>query len=211
MNTRWPLNRSLLSTMCTLLVVAGCGGSSTHFNSRWAAQNAPSVSTNTARIATVFFTENESMRRVGEDVMVRELTRIGATAFPSYTVTTVDPRDREQSRRKLEDAGIDVVISMRVVSWERTVDYGPSYWSGTPYYGSLWGYWGHGWNAVYNPIAYSGSVVGMETLLYSVKDDRLLWAGMSETFNKETVKSAVKSIARKAVDKMDDDNVLVAN
>jgi hypothetical protein len=198
---------ALLPMACALVMTTGCGGSSTHFNSRWTAPGAQPVSTNSARIAAVFISDNESIRRVGEDVMVKELTRIGGSAIPSYNVIAQDPRNREESRRQLEAAGVDIVISMRVVSRDVVVDYGPTYWSGSPYYGSLWGYWGHGWDAAYTHTS-TTMVVGMETLLYSVKDGKLLWAGMSETFDKETVKSAVKSIARKAVDKMHDDNVL---
>jgi hypothetical protein len=157
------------------------------------------------RIAAVFFDGNESIRRTGEDVIAREIARIGGTAVPSYSLIPEDPRDREAARKKLQAAGIDAVISMRVVHRERVGDYGPGYWSASPYYGSLWGYWGHGWGAGYDP---TDLIVGVETLLYSIKDDKLMWAGMSETFDPESVKDAVKSIARKAVEKMQEDQAL---
>ena len=195
--------------MSSMMVAASCG-TTTEFYSSWSAQQAQPVSTNNMRIAAVFFNANESVRREGEDVIVRELARVGGRAMPSYTIVQEDPNDRETAKRLLEEAGVDAVISMRVVSRERVVDYGPAYFTGAPYYGSLWGYWSHGWGSSAMPVG-TDIVVGVETLLYSLKDGKLLWAGMSETFDPDDVESAVKSIARKAVEKMHDDNVLVMN
>ena len=39
----------------------------------------------------------------------------------------------------------------------------------------------------------------IETNLYSVKDDKLIWVGVSETFNPASVKTAVKEIAAAVV------------
>lgn len=185
-------------------------GANTHFLSTWSPQDAQPVSVQGMNVATVFFNQNESIRRTSEDVMARELARIGGKAFPSYMVLPEDPGNKDAAKRELEKAGVDAVLSMRVVSRERVLDYAPGYWTGSPYYGSLWGYWGYGWGAVRDP-SYLGTdvVVGVETLLYSLKDEKLLWAGMSETFDADDVESAVKSIARKAVDKMDEESVLV--
>ena len=186
------------------LVVAACG-TTTRFYSTWSSGDAQPVSVHGMRIATVFFNANESIRREGEDVMVNELARFGGAAVPSYTILPEDPQDREVAKAALEKAGIDAVISMRVVSRERVLE--PGFVS--PYYGSLWGYWGRGWGSVYDPgYLNTELVVGVETMLHSLKDDKLLWAGMSETFDPDDVESAVKSIARKAVKKMDEENVL---
>ena len=187
--------------------VSACGAN-THFLSSWSPQNAQPVSPHGMKVATVFFNSNESVRRTGEDVIARELTRIGSQAFPSYELIPANPNDRDAARRQLEKAGVDAVLSMRVVARERVLD--TPYLTGSPYYGSLWGYWGHGWQTANDP-SFLGTdvVVGVETLLYSVKDGKLLWAGMSETFEADDVESAVKSIARKAVDKMEDENVLM--
>jgi nitrogen regulatory protein PII-like uncharacterized protein len=206
MKSTWSSYRwlTLTAPLSLTLLLMACG-SSTHFTSRWSAGDAQPVSANNMQIAAVFFDGNESIRRTGEDVIAREITRIGGTAVPSYRLVPEDPRDREMAKRKLEDAGIDAVLSMRVVTRERVGDYGPNYWTGSPYYGSLWGYWGHGWGAGYDV---SDVIVGVETLLYSLRDDKLLWAGMSETLDPESIKDAVKSIARKAVDKMQEDNAL---
>jgi hypothetical protein len=193
----------------TVVSAAACGGSSTHFYSKWPGTAQP-VSLTGMRVATVFITDNVSVRRQGEEVMAREVTRIGGVGVASYTILPDNPQDRERAQRELEKAGADVVLSMRVVSSERMTTYTPDYFIGSPHYRSLWGYWGYGWGGVYDPgYLRTSTVVAVETILYSLKDEKMLWAGMSETFDKDNVKSAVKSIAREAVDEMSDDGVLI--
>jgi hypothetical protein len=209
MKTKVALQRlSGYAAAASLTVVVAACGTSTHFLSTWSSPSAQPVSIHGMRIATVFFTENESVRRESEDVIVNELARFGGVAVPSYSVLPEDPRDREVAKAKLQQAGVDAVISMRVVARERVVDYDPGYLHGG-YYGSLWGYWGYGWGAPFDPSFLGADVVvGVETLLYSLKDENLLWAGMSETFDPDDVESAVKSIARKVVKEMDETGVL---
>ena len=210
MNSRIPSRRRItFGVLASLTLAAAACGTHTRFLSTWSPRNAQPVAMSHMRIAAVFFNGNESIRRSGEDVIANELARVGGVAVPSYTIIPDDPSNREAAKKKLEKAGVDAVLSMRVVAAERVYNYTPGYWANGPYYGSLWGYWGYGWGAVYDPGYLSSSVVvGVETLLYSLKDEKLLWAGMSETFDPNTVRSAVKSIARKAVKKMDEQSVL---
>ena len=108
-----------------------------------------------------------------------------------------------------ERSGADVVVSMRVVHVDRTAAYDPAYWSGSPIYGSWWNYWGFGWGGVYSPgYLYTETVVGIETLVYSLKPDKLLWAGMSETFNPRDVVQVVRHVSAKAVKTMSEEGVL---
>jgi hypothetical protein len=51
-------------------------------------------------------------------------------------------------------------------------------------------------------------VVGVETLVYSLNPDKLLWAGMSETFNPRDVNQVVRHVAEKAAEKMSEEGVL---
>ena len=201
--------RGVVMATATILGASGCG-SSTHFISKWSAQAQP-VAVTGLRIATVFLNDNESIRREGEDVLVREVGRIGAFGVASYDILPEDPRDRERAKRELAAAGVEAVLSMRVVARDRMIDGSTTYFTGSTHYGSLWNYWGYGWGNLYGGgYVDSDMIVSVETLLYSLADEKLLWAGMSETFDPDDVASAVKSIAREAVDEMQDDGVLTA-
>jgi hypothetical protein len=182
----------------------------TNFTSTWAPGNAQPVSAHGMEIAAVFINPNQQLRRLSEDVLASEITRFGGIGIASYNIMSADPKNRDLARRKLKEAGVDAVISMRVVNHDQVVSYTPGYWTGSPWHSSLWGYWGYGWGSVYMPgYLETETLVGVETLLYSLDQDKLLWAGVSETFNAKDIESAVRKIAKKAVSRMYEQSVLL--
>ena len=65
---------------------------------------------------------------------------------------------------------------MRLVGARKEMAYTPDMWA-SPYYGSLWGYYGYGWGTVYvSGSAREDTVVTIETLVFDVPKDKLLWA-----------------------------------
>ena len=69
----------------------------------------------------------------------------------------------------------------------------------TPYYGSFWGYYGYGWNSVYDPgYVRDDRVISLETLIFSVPKNVLLWAGMSETENPKNAAAVVAEVVKEA-------------
>ena len=200
-----------LTTVGLAVLLAACANNpSTTFSSTWQPSGAQPVSAAGMHIAAVFINQDDGTRRVGEDVLADEVTRYGGVGIPSYTVISDNAQDRERARRVLQQAGVQAVLLMRVVSREQDISYKPSYWSSSPVHSSLWGYWGHGWSAVGQPgYLREETRVGVETLLYSLVEERLLWAGMSHTIDPTSVNTVVREVARKAVMQMNEDNVLV--
>ena len=200
----------LLIAATTAFGLGACSTSSTKFTDTWRPGDAQPVSAEGMQVAAVFITNDVSARRVGEDALVEQLARYGSHAFPSYTmITDEEVKDRDLVRAKLKERGVDAVMSIRVISSRDVVSYSPGYWA-APYYGSLWGYWGYGWNSVYTPgYLRTDTEVVAETLLYSFEQDKLIWAGISETFNPKDVEHGVRKVAKKAVNKMSDQAVLI--
>jgi hypothetical protein len=91
---------------------------------------------------------------------------------------------------------------MRLVSADKERTYVPSVWS-TPYYSSFWGYYGYGWGAMYDPgYVREDTVVVIETLIYSIPRDKLLWAGVSQTTNPKTAAKLLQDLIAAAVKEM---------
>lgn len=64
------------------------------------------------------------------------------------------------------------------------------------HYRGFYGYYGYGWPTVYAPAhLQADTVVTIETNVYSVTEDKLLWSGISETFNPSDVATVVNDIA----------------
>ena len=157
---------------------------------------------------TVFVTTSETMRRSVEDRMASKFPN----ATPAYRVlTTIDSSNGAQVRQQLAGMGFDGAIFMRVVDVTDQLAYVPgSYWYGGPYY-SFAGYWGTAWGYPYDPgyIA-QNRIVSMETQIYMLATDKLVYAARSETTNPSSVNKLIDSVLRHVKEELQKDNLIVA-
>jgi hypothetical protein len=97
---------------------------------------------------------------------------------------------------------------MRVIGEKQRVSYTPGYYAPgypgfPPYYMRFSGYWGYGWGAVYEPgYLTTDTVVSVETLVYSLTQDKLLWAGTSKTTNPAKVGPFVSELGEAVANEM---------
>jgi hypothetical protein len=182
---------------CALVVAVGAlACSSTQFKSTWRDPTAHPVALRAQPVAAFVITTNETTRRAGEDILARELSARGVRGIPGYQLTGEKPaRDSEALRRKLQAAGIEGTVIMRVVDRRVELDYVP----GGPLYGSMYGYWEFGWGMMGRPgYLETDTIVSVETLVYSLPQDKLLWGGVSETTDPSNLDSFIKEIVKKA-------------
>jgi hypothetical protein len=178
------------------VAVGGLSCASTQFKSTWSNPTAQPVTLNGQKVAAFMITPIESARLSGEDILAGELTARGAYGIPGYKLTgKAEVKDSEILRKKLGEIGIDGIVIMRVVDRRQEVTYIP----GGPLYGSAWGYWDYGYAMMAAPgYLATDTIVSVETLVYSVKDDKLLWGGVSETIDPVNLDSFVRGIAKQA-------------
>ena len=73
----------------------------------------------------------------------------------------------------------------------------------TSHYSTLWGYYGYGWTSVYQPAsARTQTVVVVETTIYSVPRNQLMWAAVSKTTNARDLRGFVDELATEMVKEM---------
>jgi hypothetical protein len=67
-----------------------------------------------------------------------------------------------------------------------------------PYYGGFYGgYYTFGWGMTYSAGTLEvDRVVHVETLVYDLSTDRLVWAGMSDTMNPDTAQKVVEDLVK---------------
>jgi hypothetical protein len=100
---------------------------------------------------------------------------------------------------------MDHAIFMRVVDREKEISYIPgTSWYPGPYYDPFYsGFGGPFPPSYYDPGYYVvDTIVSVETLVYSVPDTKLLWAGLSKTMNPSEVDDFVKDLVSEAVHEM---------
>jgi len=89
---------------------------------------------------------------------------------------------------------------MRPVATDRETVVTSSAYAG-PYYGGFWGgYWGYGWGNPYmGTSVQTNTIVYIETLFYSLDQNKLIWSGQSKTANPSNVASFVRDLVASAV------------
>jgi hypothetical protein len=175
----------------------------TRFHSVWKAPDAASVSFAGSKVAALVMDKDDSLRVAGEEALVSELNARGMQGVASYRIVPKEElQSAEKARGWYERSGVNGVVVLRVISDDKVKTYTPATWS-TPYYTSLWGYYGYGWGAVYTPGSVrSDRIVSIETLIYTVAKDGLVWAGLSETENPKSPAQVVAEVAKEAVNEL---------
>jgi len=194
-------------------VLSACA--STTFSDSWKAPEQPPLDPRGQKVAAVFISMDEGTRRAAEDELVRRLNEHGATGVASYLlVPGEDLRNQERVRERLLDAGVDGVVSLRIIDEKQkiTVSYGnlgPAF----GYYNWRFSdYWDYGWDTPYAPAEVTTTtILRIETLLYSIKRDTLLWAGTSRTSNPSRVTRLVEEVAHAAARQMTKQGLLLAS
>jgi hypothetical protein len=194
----------------SLLALGFLACSTTTFDSTWRNPEARTLQLTGKKVAAIFVNKNTAMRHAAEDALAREITAHGAQGVPGYSVLADDEiRDQPKVKAKLEGLGFAGVVVMRVAGKETQVNYTPATYYGSPYYRTWGGYWGYGWGAAYDPGYMSvEKIVKIETLVYSLDQGLLVWAGVSRTTDPTQVDSFITEVAREAGNQMDKDGLL---
>lgn len=169
---------------------------STNFVSTWKNPAGGSIAEARKKVATFVLSADETMRLGPEESLADELRSRGTEALAGYTVLPGElAKDTEKAKAFIKKAGITGAVMVRVVGKETETRYTGGMWYSAPYYPSFWGYWSHGWGAVYDPgYLVTDTIVSVEVLLYSVERDTLIWAGRSETTNPKELRKFIKDL-----------------
>jgi hypothetical protein len=173
------------------------------FTSSWSAPDRAGVSFAGRKVAALVVSADQNLRISGEEQLVRELGARGIQGIATYRlIPPEETATAERARPWFERAGVEGVVALRPVSAEKQTTYAPSVWTTTSYT-TLWGYYGYGWAGVYNPGgSRTDTRLVIETLVYSVPLDKLLWAGVSTATNPKDAQTFIHQLVAAAVKEM---------
>jgi hypothetical protein len=201
--------RKLSLAAAMTLVTFACA--TTTFESTWRDPEARALRLTGRKVVGLFLNKSPALRRRAEDAMAREISARGAQGVPAYTVLSDEEiKDREASKAKLERLGFSGAVVMRVSG--RQTQYTvvePTVWV-HPHYRRFWGgYWGWGWGTVWEPgYLVADKIVSVETLVYSLEQDLLVWAGVSRTVDPDHVEGLVSELASAVSKQLEKDGLL---
>jgi hypothetical protein len=171
---------------------------STKIKSAWKAPDATPESFQYKKALVAAIIKDKFIRKVAEDKAVKMIKTNGKDAVPSYLVFgETEVKDKDQAKTLIEGQGFDAAIVMKYVSSTDDIKYEDEEDDEIFYpYNQFWGYYSYGWGAVYNATADIDDLrVLIETRFYSLKDDKLIWAGVSETKDPKNPAKIVGEIA----------------
>lgn len=198
-----PMLLSRLAIACTLVTLSACASSG--FVASWRAPDAEALQVKGSKVGAVVMIQDEASRRIAEDTLAREINARGAVGIPGYTVMPDSrPETEADARMAFEHADVQGIVVMRPVSVDKQVVVNTATYL-DPTYGTYWGgYYGYGWNSPWAfPVAADAQVrtdriVTIETLVYSLRQNKLVWAGRSEATNPKDVAALVKKLSAAA-------------
>jgi hypothetical protein len=194
------MNRLLIATLAATAVAVTLVSAAPKFTSAWRSPDAGSVSFAGKKVAALIITQDDGLRVAGEEALARELAARGLQSVPTYRIA---PKEELQSADRakgwFDKAGIEGVVAMRPVSNDTRMNYNSGLWVSSSY-STFWGYYGYGWSSVYIPGSVQrDTVVVVETTIYSVSRNQLLWAAVSETTNPKTLQRFVEDLVKESV------------
>ncbi len=158
--------------------------------------------------------QSEQNRRAYESNFVEELRSRGTEAEASYKLIKSNQKiDRETVTKAIEGMDIDAVLVTHLVAVEEetvyrpSMDYMPMYGGG--YYGGLYSYHPHVTTYVQRPGYYTTlETYTLETNLYDVESEELVWSARSHTFAPESVQEVIVDLTKLLINDLKDKNLI---
>jgi hypothetical protein len=175
-----------LASTVALTLLAGCA-SSTKILTSWKSPDFQEGSVK--KVVVMGLTPNNSIRRQYESMFVEELRKLKIEAVPGLDVISeLKGVEKEAALQQLQQAGVTHVLATRLVDRKTVQEYHPPTTVSVGvggyggYYGGWYPYMSVGYSTVASPGYYSQKeVYNLETNLYDLAADKLVWTGLSET------------------------------
>jgi hypothetical protein len=178
-----------------LLLVISC--SSTKIVSSWREPNKEIKINSLNKVLVVALFKSETSQHKAEDQMVAYLNGKGVQSY-NYFKSNFNKNNEEAIRTKIKNEGFDGAITMRLIDVDKEKIYTPTETNFYPeYYRSFSGYYYNRWNYSKTPGYYTTTkTFTVETNVYSIKEDKIIWTALTETTNTEGLKNMTDEIVK---------------
>ena len=204
------LMRAVALTLCAG-VLSSCA--STRILSHW---TDPSITSKIRKALVIGVGPNATNRRLFEDTFSGQLNSKGATALTSYQfIPEASQVSRETVAPLVGENQITHVIVARLVDRKTVETYVPptvstSYYPSYPtYYGGWYDYYHTSYSTTVSPgYTYETTYVNVETNVYDVSSEKLIWSGLTETELGSNITSQLGEYVAILLDQLQKDKLL---
>ena len=206
------MNRSklLLVSIAVAIAAVSCG-TQTSLVQRW---SEPSyVGKPGEKMMIVALAQNERNAKTWEDAFGQALKTVKVQPIAGTSVIPFGSApDSSTFRSAVHNAGANLLAVTRLVDVEKEQVYvpGSTYYTPAPAYYGYYGYYYSSWGMASTPGYYETQhVYKVETNLYDVATEKLVWSGLTETVDPSTAADGANSIAAVIIDDMLQRKVIV--
>ncbi|HEX6171366.1 MAG TPA: hypothetical protein VFZ33_16880 [Chitinophagaceae bacterium] len=198
--------RNLILSAVVMTILVSCGPS-TKIEKSWMEPGASVSPAGSNKTLVVAMVKDETSRRVIEDQLSK---RIGSGAVSSYTIVSSEMlkgASEDALKQKVTEGSFTHILLMRLADIEKETSYVPG--TTTSFYGGYGRYYGYGAGMYSTPGYYTTDKnYFVETTVYTVNPDKLVWTGTTKTVNPSKLDKAVNEIADAISEKMKKDGFL---
>lgn len=202
--------RNIFIILLFAIFLVSCSSSNKISNS-WKNPEASAEDIKFQTVAVFAMVKNPDMRRNTEEMIASQMPN--TVAIPAYQlVTAEDLADINVVKQKLKERAIEGALVLAVRNVEQQTSYYSSGMYPSSYY-SFGGYYNYAWNYMYDPYIYSSTnvYVDIEILIYSLKNDELVWYGESTSINPESIEQTISELAVSVKNQLNEDGLMNAN
>jgi len=162
-----------------------------------------------AKVVAAVMIKDPAARRRAEDTLAKEITKLGGQGIPMYSISadsaTPTQEGESKTRAAVEAVGATGLVVMRPVDVNHRTTATLTV-SSDDVYGGYWGgYYGVGWADPWvdkAPDTRVDIVVTVETFVFSLPQNKLVWTGTSATTNPKNAEKLVHQLATDGVQEL---------
>ena len=177
------------SSAWLVMAILASGCATTKVTTAWRSPEAKPVAF--TKVLAMVATDDQSLRRVGETEICKRVQPTSCT--PSYAIFpqgAIPPV--EEAKARVRAAGFDGAVVFRMLGEREQQTYVPP----TYHYGPGWGFYGRAYPMMSSPgYVRSDTLVKVETSVYDLTADQLVWVGTTETLNPKDMPALVDGVA----------------
>jgi hypothetical protein len=188
--------QKILFMGCLMATIIMVSCNSTKIASSWKEPNKTVSIGKLNKVLVVALFKDETSNRKAEDQMVGYLKDVGLVSY-KYFKPDFDRKNEDVIRDMIKMDAFDGAITMRLVDIDKDQIYTPSRNSTYPtYYRNFSGYYYRNWAYSSAPGYYSSTkTYTVETVVFSIKEDKIIWSGLTKTTDPDGVTKMTEEIA----------------
>jgi len=164
---------------------------------------------NAQNIVVIMVARTQHLRNLFEGRFVAELRDRGTSATQSHKIITFEQlKDKELVKSKIKNSEADTVLISRLLDSKTIEAYQPGHIHGVPIGHSFWGSYYEIASVDYG-YTVDTEVAYIETNLYDVKTEKLIWSTRSQIEITEGEEQLIKQFIRSILRKLSSDKIIL--